>query len=75
MIALKITHIKQFMNRLLAGEDFDSFLLEEASISTYNTFTIDRAAKPRVLQHGGMGRQRNPPLRLFHLENRTPDLL
>lgn len=41
MIALKITHIKQFMNRLLAGEDFDSFLLEEASISTYNTFTID----------------------------------
>ena len=41
MIALKITHIKQFMNRLLAGEDFDSFLLEEASISTYNTFIID----------------------------------
>ena len=41
MIALKITNIKQFMSRLLTGEDFDSFLLEEASISTYNTFTID----------------------------------
>jgi hypothetical protein len=41
MIALKITNIKQFMGKLLAGEDFDSFLLEEAAISTYNTFTID----------------------------------
>lgn len=41
MIALKITNIKQFMGKLLASEDFDSFLLEEASISTYNTFLID----------------------------------
>lgn len=41
MIALKITNIKQFMGKLLAGEDFDAFLLEEAMISTYNTFTID----------------------------------
>lgn len=41
MIALKITNIKQFMNKFLARDDFDSFLLEEASISTYNTFTID----------------------------------
>ncbi len=41
MIALKITNVKQFMAKLLAGEDFDIFLLEEASISTYNTFMID----------------------------------
>ncbi|MCD7724981.1 MAG: DUF5721 family protein [Clostridiales bacterium] len=41
MIALKITNVKQFMGRLLAGEDFDSFLLEEAVIRTYNTFMID----------------------------------
>ena len=41
MIALKITNIKQFMGKLLGSEDFDSFLLEEASISTYNTFSID----------------------------------
>lgn len=41
MIALKITNVKQFMGKLLAGEDFDSFLLEEAVIRTYNTFTID----------------------------------
>lgn len=41
MIALKITNIKHFMGRLLGSEDFNSFLLEEASISTYNTFHID----------------------------------
>ncbi len=41
MIALKITNIKQFMGKLLGSEDFDFFLLEEASISTYNTFRID----------------------------------
>lgn len=41
MIALKITNVKQFMGKLLGGDDFDSFLLEEASISTYNTFQID----------------------------------
>lgn len=41
MIALKIKNVKQFMGKFLAGEAFDAFLLEEASISTYNTFTID----------------------------------
>lgn len=41
MIALKITNVKQFMGKFLASESFDSFLLEEASISTYNTFIID----------------------------------
>ena len=41
MIALKITNVKQFMGKLLVSEAFDSFLLEEASISTYNTFLID----------------------------------
>ena len=41
MIALRITNVKHFMGKLLTGEDFDSFLLEEASIRTYNTFIID----------------------------------
>ena len=41
MIALKITNVKQFMGKLLTSEEFDSFMLEEASISTYNTFMID----------------------------------
>lgn len=33
--------IKKFMNCLLVGDTFDKFLLEEASITTFNTFTID----------------------------------
>ncbi len=41
MIALEITSMKNFMNRLLAGDTFDLFLLEEATISTANTYTID----------------------------------
>ncbi len=41
MIALQITSMKQFMNHLLVADTFDSFLLEEATISTANTFTID----------------------------------
>lgn len=41
MIALKITNVKKFMGKLLASEAFDSFVIEEASICTYNTFLID----------------------------------
>jgi len=41
MIALQITSMKQFMNHLLVADTFDSFLLEEAVISTANTYTID----------------------------------
>ncbi len=41
MITLKIQHTKDFMAKLLAGNTFDSFLLEEAVIETYNTFSID----------------------------------
>lgn len=41
MIAFRIKNIKQFMAKLLAGDDFDAFLLEQAILSTYNTFTID----------------------------------
>ena len=35
------TDVKNFMSKLLIKEDFDNFLLEEASITTFNTFTID----------------------------------
>lgn len=41
MLALQITSLKLFMNQLLAGDTFDIFLLEEAVISTANTYTID----------------------------------
>ena len=41
MIALMISNKKDFMARLLATELFDSFLVEEATIDTFNTFHID----------------------------------
>ena len=41
MIALQITSMKQFMSELLTGEAFDIFLLEEATLSTAITTTID----------------------------------
>lgn len=41
MISLKIGDIRQFTSSLFVGETFDKFLLKEASIVTFNTFTID----------------------------------
>lgn len=41
MLALHITSMKQFMNQLLVSDTFDIFLLEEAVITTANTYTID----------------------------------
>ena len=40
-INILTSDIKKFMNCLLVKDTFDNFLLEEASITTYNTFTID----------------------------------
>ena len=44
MIALKIEDMKQFTASLFLGEVFDSFLLKEAEIVTFNMFTIDGRA-------------------------------
>ena len=41
MLAIQIKDVKTFMAQLLSGDTFDSFLLEEAQIHTYNTFVID----------------------------------
>ena len=41
MLAIQIKDVKTFMSKLLSGNTFDSFLLEEAQIHTFNTFTID----------------------------------
>ncbi|MGL5258998.1 MAG: DUF5721 family protein [Lachnospiraceae bacterium] len=41
MIAVKIEQIKDFMNKLLNSDCFDSYLLNEATITTYNSFSID----------------------------------
>lgn len=41
MIALKINSLNHFMHTFLTTDTFDLFLLEEATIQTYNTFHID----------------------------------
>lgn len=41
MKAYQIKDVKNFMSRLLGTDTFDSFLLAEASITTYNTVVID----------------------------------
>ena len=41
MIALKIEEQKTFTSGLFVGEIFDGFLVREATIVTYNSFTID----------------------------------
>lgn len=41
MVALKIDDVKDFTTKLFVGTDFDAFLVREANIVTFNTFTID----------------------------------
>ena len=41
MIALKLTDIKDFMNKLLRSETFDHFLLQEAVIHSGASYVID----------------------------------
>ncbi|SFP53200.1 hypothetical protein SAMN04487928_103109 [Butyrivibrio proteoclasticus] len=41
MIAIRIQKQKDFMGKLLTSEIFDTFLVNEATIETFNTFHID----------------------------------
>ena len=41
MLAIRIKDVKAFMSKLLSADVFDSFLVEEAQIHTFNTFMID----------------------------------
>ena len=41
MIALELNDIKDFMNKLLRSEVFDHFLLQEATITSSATYTIN----------------------------------
>lgn len=41
MVSFEITNVKNFMHTLLSSNAFDYFLLEEASVCTYNSFSID----------------------------------
>jgi hypothetical protein len=41
MLALELNNVKDFMNKLLASEIFDHFLLQEAVITAASTYVID----------------------------------
>ena len=41
MVALKMEDLKTFTAQLFVGEIFDNWLVREANIITFNTFTID----------------------------------
>ena len=41
MIALQVQDVKNFMSHLLIENDFDAFWLNEASITTFVTYTMD----------------------------------
>lgn len=41
MISLQIKNTKNFMNSLLVSEQFDMFQVEDATVTTFNTFNID----------------------------------
>ena len=46
MIALSLVDIKDFMNKLLCTDLFDHFLLSEATINTFASYTIDGHLNP-----------------------------
>lgn len=49
MRSYQIQDIRDFMKKLLISEAFDTFLLSEASITTYATFHIDGTFHPEYL--------------------------
>lgn len=46
MIAITIKNLKNFMNHLLISDTFDHFLVSEATITTFASFTIDGTLHP-----------------------------
>ena len=46
MLALQITNLKDFMNKLFVKETFDHFLLSEATLTTFAVYHVDGAYHP-----------------------------
>ena len=53
MIAIPVSDVKEMMKSLLLKEDFDSFYLTEASITTFVTYTIDGQLRHDFYDAGG----------------------
>ena len=46
MLAMQITNLKDFMNKLFLKETFDRFLLSEASLTTFVNYHVDGTYHP-----------------------------
>ena len=55
MIALPVEHIREFMNKLLLTPSFDCFMVSEASITTFATFSIDGLYHPEFFEDEQIG--------------------
>ena len=55
MIALKIEDLKTFTAQLFMGETFDHWLVREANIVTFNSFTIDGRIRQGYYSDGELG--------------------
>lgn len=50
MIALKVEDVKTFTSKLFLKEDFDSFLVKEVNIVTYNNFPSTDTSDRDIIQ-------------------------
>ena len=55
MIALPVEHIRDFMNKLLLTPSIDRFMVSEASITTFATFSIDGLYHPEFFEDEQIG--------------------
>lgn len=53
MQAFQILDVKGFMGKLLLSSTFDAFLLSEATITTFNVFSIDGHFHPDFFFRSG----------------------
>ena len=61
MTSIKITNKKSFMSKLLASTLFDEFLVEEAEITTFNTFHIDGQIRKEFFKDSSVEDSENVP--------------
>ncbi len=62
MIALQISHVREFMNRLLLTDTFDAFLVSEAGVTTFASFSVDGSLRREFYaDEDGMPSEDLPP--------------
>ncbi|MBO5657256.1 MAG: hypothetical protein J6R94_03635 [Agathobacter sp.] len=65
MIALELTNVKDFMNKLLIGEVFDNFLLQEAQIQGAGSLSLSGQITKGFYSEEELGEQKLTGLRFL----------